>query len=134
MGKITEDKVFPYATMDDLRPDLIKRVKVMAENRILNHPWSKMSDMELLKSASLYEKDLATGKEGMNLACILLFGKDETIKSAISYYKTDAILRVNDIDRYDDRDDIRTNLLDSYDRLMNFAIKHLDDRFYLEGT
>lgn len=129
-----ENKIFPYATMDDLRPDLIKRVKVMAENRILNHPWSKMSDMELLKSASLYEKDLATGKEGMNLACILLFGKDETIKSAISYYKTDAILRVNDIDRYDDRDDIRTNLLDSYDRLMNFAIKHLDDRFYLEGT
>ena len=30
--------------------------------------------------------------------------------------------------------DIRTNLLESYDRLIAFADKHLDDKFYLEGT
>lgn len=36
-------------------------------------------------------------------------------------------------DRYDDRDDIRTNLIDSYDRLMTFVEKHLPDPFYLEG-
>jgi len=129
----TENKIFPYATLDDLRLDLIERVRKMAGNRIPDHPWINMNDMELLKSASLYEKDIQTGLEGINLAGILLFGKDEVIKSAISYYKTDAILRKNDIDRYDDRDDIRTNLIESYDRLMNFMMKHLDDRFYLDG-
>jgi ATP-dependent DNA helicase RecG len=36
-------------------------------------------------------------------------------------------------DRYDDRDDIRTNLIESYDRLMAFVAKHLPDKFYLEG-
>ena len=130
----TENKIFPYATIDDLRLDLIDKVRKMAGNRISDHPWVNMNDIELLKSASLYERDIQTGLEGINLAGILLFGKDEVIKSAISYYKTDAIMRKNDIDRYDDRDDIRTNLIESYDRLMNFMMKHLDDRFYLEGV
>ncbi len=30
------------------------------------------------------------------------------------------------------RDDIRTNLIESYDRLMAFVEKHLLDKFYLE--
>jgi len=37
------------------------------------------------------------------------------------------------MDRYDDRDDIRTNLIESYDRLMGFMAKHLPDKFYLIG-
>ena len=127
-----ENKVFPYATMDHLRTDLIERARKMAHNWNPEHPWSNMSDLELLKSASLYEYDMQTGKEGINLAGILLFGKDEAIKSALSYYKTDALLRVKDVDRYDDRDDIRTNLIESYDRLMSFVKKHLNDKFYLE--
>lgn len=45
----------------------------------------------------------------------------------------DAILRKINIDRYDDRDDIRTNLLETYDRLSAFIVKHLHDPFYLEG-
>ena len=128
-----ENKIYPYATMEHLRDDLIDRARKMACNRDSDHPWSTMNDLELLKSASLYEYNMQTGEEGINLAGILLFGKDETIKSALSYYKTDAILRIKNLDRYDDRDDIRTNLIESYDRLMNFMSKHLDDRFYIEG-
>ena len=129
-----ENKIFPYATIDDLRKDLIEKARQMAVNRTANHPWASMNDMELLRSASLYEKDLQTGKEGINLAGILLFGKDEVIASALSYYRTDAILRVKDIDRYDDRDDIKTNLLESYERLVSFIAKHLNDKFYLENN
>ncbi len=86
----------------------------------------------MLRSAGLYERNLETGKEGLNLACLLLFGKDDIIASALSYYKTDAILKIKDTERYDDRDDIRTNLLDSYDRLTDFIKKHLNDKFYIE--
>ena len=46
----------------------------------------------------------------------------------------DALLRINNIDRYDDRDDIRTNLIESFDRLMVFVAKHLPDPFYLENN
>lgn len=43
------------------------------------------------------------------------------------------IFRVQNLDRYDDRDVIVTNLLDSYDRMSEFAKKHLNDPFVLEG-
>ena len=127
-----ENKIYPFATINDLRQDLIEKARIMAVNRTANHPWSKMTDIEMLRSASLYEKNLQTGEEGINLACILLFGKDEVIASALSYYRTDAILKVKDLERYDDRDDIRTNLLESYERLTNFIKKHLNDKFYIE--
>ena len=127
-----ENKIYPFATMEDLRIDLIEEARKMATNRTSNHPWSKMSNEEMLRSAGLYERNLETGKEGFNLACLLLFGKDDIIASALSYYKTDAILKIKDTERYDDRDDIRTNLLDSYDRLTDFIKKHLNDKFYIE--
>ncbi len=53
--------------------------------------------------------------------------------AAVSHHRTDAILRRINLDRYDDRDDIRTNLFDSYDRLVAFGNKHLPDPFYLES-
>lgn len=126
-----ENKIFPFATIDDLRPDLIERARKLAVNHFPGHPWKDMDDEELLRSAMLYERNLQTGEEGINLAGILLLGKDETIASAIPYYRTDALLRVQDTDRYDDRDDIRTNLIDACDRLVDFVKKHTDDKFYL---
>ena len=48
--------------------------------------------------------------------------------------KTDAIYREENMDRYDDRDDIKTNLLESYERLVSFIAKHLNDKFYLENN
>lgn len=127
-----ENKIFPYAKLDDLNYDLIERARRLASRRTVNHPWEQMNDMELLRSAGLYGRDLQSGKEGINLAGILLLGKDETITSVLPYYHTDAILRVKDVERYDDRDDIKTNLLDSYHRLMVFLQKHVDDKFYIE--
>ena len=134
----SENRIYPFATMNDLRIDVIERVKQMAiENYHLNgkgqHPWINMTPEEILKSLQLYDKDYTTGKEGLTLAAILLFGKDETILSVVPHHRTDALYRVHDIDRYDDRDIITTNLIESYDRLMAFIVKHLDDRFYLEN-
>lgn len=128
----TENRIFPYVTLDDLRIDLINLARKMAHNQRGDvHPWDTMTDMELLRSANLYSKDLIMGKEGMTLAGVLIFGKDEIILSALPHHKTDVILRIENLERYDDRDDIRTNLIKSYDRLMAFISKHLSDKFYL---
>ena len=53
--------------------------------------------------------------------------------SVLPQHKTDAIFRVENKDRYDDRDVVITNLIDSYDRLMAFGQKHLNDLFVLDG-
>lgn len=128
----SENKVYPFITMDDFRKDLMLKVRKLAANQRPNHPWEAMNDFELLKSAQLYLKDYQNGKEGFTLASVLLLGKDEVILSVLPHFRTDAILRKENLDRYDDRDDIRTNLIDSYDRIMAFAAKHLPDKFHLE--
>ena len=129
----TENTVFPYATASDLKQELIDRARIMATNRSPHHPWERMTNDEILRSAGLYKKNLQTGECGYTLACILLFGTDEAILSALPHHKTDAIYRVEETDRYDDRDVIRCNLIESYDRLMAFVEKHIDDKFYMEN-
>ena len=119
--------------MDDLRPDLMERARAMTTSRTANHPWKSMSDEELLRSAGLILKDPERQLEGITLAAILLFGKDSTILSVLPQHKTDAIFRVENLDRYDDRDVIITNLLETYDRLIAFGQKHLSDPFVQEG-
>jgi ATP-dependent DNA helicase RecG len=91
-----------------------------------------MSDMELLQSAQLFQRGYQSGRKGFTLAAVLLLGEDQVILSVLPHHRTDALLRRENIDRYDDRDDIRTNLIESYDRLMAFVAKHLPDKFFLE--
>lgn len=129
--QFTEREVFPYTTLDDLRLDLIPRVKRMATGRIPDHPWKDMEAMEIFKSAGLYEDDKRTGKKGFNLAAILLFGKDEVVRSCAPGIVTDALLRRDNVDRYDDRRYIETNLIEAYDQLMDFFEKHTNDSFHL---
>lgn len=119
--------------MSDLRPDLIDRARKMSRIRNMNHPWLTMGDEELLRSAGLILKDDKSRREGITLAAVLLFGSDIAIMTALPQHKTDAIFRVEDVDHYDDRDVIITNLFDTFDRLMEFGKKHLSDPFVLEG-
>ena len=130
----TEQKVFPYATMNELKPELIEQCRKLAVNLQAEHPWKDMSDEQLLKSAGLIKMDLETGKTGINLAGLLLLGRDDVIRSVCPQYKTDALLRRVNVDRYDDREIIETNLIESYELLMQFVRKHLNDKFYLEGV
>ncbi len=119
--------------IDSLRSDLIKRAKSMTRVRDEEHPWRSMSDEQLLRSAGLILTDEQSQKEGVTIAAILLFGQDSTIMSVLPQHKTDAIFRVFNTDRYDDRDVVITNLIESYDRLMAFGKKHLNDTFHLDG-
>ena len=86
----------------------------------------------MLKSAGLFGVDRATGEKGYNLAAVMLLGKDEVIKDICPAYETDALLRRVNTDRYDDREIVDTNLIESYDRLMEFIRKHLPNKFFLE--
>ena len=128
----SENLIYPYVSIKDLRLDLIAKARQLAANQRPGHPWAGMSDMELLQSAQLFQRGYQSGKKGFTLAAVLLLGEDQVILSVLPHHRTDALLRRENIDRYDDRDDIRTNLLESYDRLMAFVAKHLPDKFFLE--
>ncbi|PLS28890.1 RNA-binding domain-containing protein [Bifidobacterium parmae] len=129
----SERRIFRYVTPFDLRADLTARMRNMAVAQRAGHPWGVMSDDEMFRSAKLYDRDYTTGEEGFNLAAVLLLGKDEVISSICPAYVTDAIVRREDVDRYDDRLMVRTNLFDAYERLASFVRDHLPDRFVLDG-
>ena len=80
----------------------------------------------------MYSIDRVTGAKGYNLAAVMLLGKDDVIADVVPAYVTDALLRKVNTDRYDDREIIKTNLIESYEQLMEFGRKHLPDRFFLE--
>jgi ATP-dependent DNA helicase RecG len=129
----TENTIFPYLYETDFVPGIVERVRRMIKNNRPDHPWNELSDADFFRQAGLYRRDLATNIEGFTMATLLLFGKDEVIMSAVPHYKIDCLLRRQNMERYDDRENIRCNLVESYDKIMAFVAKHLPDKFYMEG-
>ena len=95
------NKVYPIFQYSDLRKDLIDRARRMALAKKSNHEWQNMSDEEMLRTAGLILTDEVSGKQGVTLAAILLFGTDNMIMSVLAHHKTDAILRIINQDRYE---------------------------------
>jgi len=127
----TERKIFPYVTEKELRFELIEKAQKLAIANDKKHPWNGLTPQEMLQAAGLYEENWYTGKKGYNLAAILLFGRDDVIRSCAPGYQTDALVRKENIDRYDDRLMVGTNLIDAYEQLMDFISRHTLDRFFL---
>lgn len=130
----TERRVYSGIRKADLRLDLVPAVKAMAATFRPDHPWRRLGLDAFFHSARLFGRDAVTGKEGFNAAAVLLLGKDDVIADVFPAYRTDALLRAVNADRYDDRETISTNLIDAFGRLMAFGEKHLSDKFWLEGT
>ncbi|HZX47822.1 MAG TPA: RNA-binding domain-containing protein [Nitrospirota bacterium] len=129
----TECAIYPFLRFEDFKQDLFPKIRNLIRSNNYNHPWLTLNDEQILQKAGLRRHDTEIGKEGYTLAAALLLGKDEVIKSILPHYKIDALVRRVNTDRYDDRDYIDTNLIDAYDRLMDFTVKHLPDKFYMEG-
>ena len=133
-SNFSENKVYPFLTLKELNEKVIEKVKKMIKALNPNSPLPEMDNFTMLKSLGFYQEDVNTGKTGFTLGALLLFGKDEVIYSTLAYYKTDAIVRIQNIDRYDDREIVNTNLIDAFEILMQFIRKHLPDPFYLEDN
>lgn len=130
----TENKIYPHLTISDLDSELIFKSRTIIKNNKSSHPWLSLNDEEFLRTAGFFRTDYQTGEQGYTLAAALIFGTDGVIQNVLPHYKIDALARRENMDRYDDREEIRTNLINAYEKLMSFIAKHLPDKFYLEGT
>lgn len=113
----SENTIYPFLFETDFVPGLLERARKLIKINRPDHPWNELSDDDFFRTAGLFRRDLATGSEGFTMAALLLFGKDEVIQSAIPHYKIDALVRRVDIARYDDRENIRCNIIEAYDKL-----------------
>lgn len=131
----TETAIYPHLTKNDLDVTLFDKARSLIRGYRSDHPWLTLSNEELLQSSSLRLKDFKTGLEGLTLAAALMFGKDTTIQAILPAYKVEAMVRIQNTDRWDDRlmPPLRTNLIDTYLELKSFINKHLPEKFYMEG-
>jgi ATP-dependent DNA helicase RecG len=57
-----------------------------------------------------------------------------TFWSCAPGYLTDCLLRRENLDRYDDRLTVTTNLIEAYDQITKFIAEYTMDRFFLIGV
>jgi predicted HTH transcriptional regulator len=128
----TESVIYPELHFSDFKQKLFPKIRNLIKSNNPNHPWLALDNEQMLKKAGLWRKDFQSRNEGYTLAAALLLGKDEIIHSILPHYKTDALVRITNLSRYDDREYIDTNLIESYEKLMAFVEKHLPDKFFME--
>jgi ATP-dependent DNA helicase RecG len=131
-GFYSEARAYPFLEISDLDSAVIRKTRNRIYSKNPEHPWLPLSDEEMLARAGLIKKDIDTGKKGLTLAAALLFGKEETIQGIIPQYKIDVLVKVHNVSRYDDRLDVRSNLLEAYPAIMSFLERYLPDPFYME--
>lgn len=129
----TEAQIYPALSMDDLDPALFDKARQIIRGYKSDHPWLFIKNEDLLRESVLWRKDFTSASEGLTLAAALIFGKDTTIQSLLPAYKVEAMVRIADKDRWDDRLTLRTNLIDTYLGLKQFVNKHLPEKFHLDG-
>ncbi len=94
----SENKVYPWIQVKDLRPELIEKCRRYVRINRDNHPWADMDDLQLLKSAQLYQDDPVTKESGVTLAGVMLFAPDLLILKVCPAHRTDLILRKVNVD------------------------------------
>lgn len=129
----TETHIYPGLKMSDMNESLFEKARNLIHSNRADHPWLLVDNMQMLRDAVLYWNDYENQREGFSLAAALIFGKDLTIRNLLPAYKVEAIVRINNKDRWDDRLTLRTNLIDTYLQLKEFINRHLPDKFYMEG-
>ena len=129
----TEGIIYPVLQFEDFKAGLFPKIRNLISSNNPIHPWLALDNKQLLEMAGLWRRDFQSGQEGYTLAAALLLGKDEVIQQILPHYKIDALVRIHNTERYDDREYIQTNLIDAYEQLMAFVAKHLPDKFYMEG-
>ena len=124
--------------LDDLDAETIKIFRQRFSNREPDHPWLSLDNQELLRNLGGYKKDRKTGKEGLTIAGLLMFGKETSILEAYPYYHLDYQEKFssNPDDRWTDRVTLdgtwEGNLLNFYSRVYRKLINDLNVPFQLD--
>jgi ATP-dependent DNA helicase RecG len=142
----SENIICPFLKMLDFDENAFKTMRKYIALSKPNHPWLDLTNEEVLRTAGFWRKDTTNNKEGFVLAAVLLFGKEVTIQNHCpTIHRTDAIYRniryekyvapdsLYPESKYDDRDIIYSNLIDSYLRLMYFVQRNLPDKIAFDS-
>lgn len=126
----TENQIFTHLKIEDLNATLFDKVRSRLALTNTNHPWLEASNERILRDARFLRRDYTTGVEGLTLAAALVFGTDEVIGNILPAYRIDILERRKNMDRWDDRLLLKTNLIDSYLKALAFIKEKWPEKFY----
>lgn len=137
----SENIVCPFLRMHEFEEKSFVTMRKTISILNPHHPWLDLTDEEILHTAGFWRKDPLSNKEGFVLGAVLLFGKEVTIQNYCpALHRTDAIYRNISYQqfmqpfsgypesKFDDRDIIFSNLIESYIRLISFTKRNLPER------
>ena len=75
----SENRVYSWIQPANLRKDLLERCRNYLRINRKDHPWAELKDVDLPKSSQLFQTDPESGKPGVTLAGVMLFGTDQII-------------------------------------------------------
>lgn len=135
----SESKIYPALQLSDFDDDIISYFKNLLRSKDPTSIYLQVNKLNFFKKTQLHRTDYTQAKRpnGFTLAAVLLFGKDEVIKSILPHFKIDAVVKRKNKERYDDRlliENKNLNLFSVYNELTNFIKKHFDEGFYLENN
>lgn len=130
----TENQIFPNLKLEDLEATLFDKVRARIALVNATHPWLDASNERILRNARFLRRDFTTGEEGLTLAAALVFGTDEVIGNILPAYRIDILVRRENLDRWDDRLLLKTNLIDSYLQSLAFIKGKWPEKFYQDAN
>lgn len=134
-----DGNIVEYYTMDDIDVTTLKNYRNEFENHNIGHFYNQLDDKEFLRQFGGYTIDRATGKEGLTVAGLLMFGKGLPIRERFSNLRMDYIDKTNLIGdmRYSDRITYdgtwENNLYNFFRRVLAKLTMDLKRPFKLEG-
>lgn len=75
--------------LGDLDAETIKSFRQRFSSREPDHPWLALDEKDLLSKLGGWRRDRLTGKEGLTLAGLLMFGRERSILDALPHYQLD---------------------------------------------
>ncbi len=91
--------------MDDIDLGSLRRYRTLFQYRNEGHVWNEIDDKSFLKNLGGYIVDRESGKEGLTMARLLMFGKGLSVRERFDNFRMDYIDFCNLIgeERYSDR-------------------------------
>lgn len=75
-----DSRILPGFNLDDLDAESLRQYRHRFASRSPTHPWLKLDDRGFLEKLGGWRKDRTGGDEGLTVAGLLMFGKDEAIR------------------------------------------------------
>lgn len=133
--------ILDHFTVEDLDPVSIRQFRQLFLTSRPAHPWHVLDDLTLLKKVGAYGKDRKKNIEGLTLAGLLMFGKEDSIKEqeALPDYfpdfreKLSSDKNIRWTDRIYPDGTFECNLLQFYLKVLPKILSTLPKPFRLQG-